>query len=188
MKINSINSYNSMENFVKTNKIRVNFGNKTQKIAVYAGSFDPITNGHLDLIKEASELFNTLIVLVAKNSKKTGFLPIDKRLELIEKSVSPLKNVSVDSYEGLTVNYAKEHDAKYLIRGVRTVSDFDNEKQISSINEILAPDIKTVMFFSSSANSAVSSSAVRELLANHGDIKRFVPKPVYEYLMSVFNK
>lgn len=188
MKINAMNTFNYSANSVKQNKTKINFGNNAQKIAVYAGSFDPITNGHFDLIKEASKLFDKLIVLIAKNPKKVGFIPIEERLELIKQSVKPLKNVSVDSYEGLTVNYAKEHNAEYLLRGLRGVSDFDNEKSISSINEILDPKIKTIMFFSSSKNSAISSSAVREILANNGDVKKFVPKPVYDYLMAHYQK
>lgn len=170
----------------KSQNYNPKFGQKMQNIAVYAGSFDPITNGHLDLIKEASKIFNKLIVLIAKNPKKAGFLSQEDRLELINKSVKGLENVQVDTYQGLTVNYAKEHGAKYLIRGMRSVSDFDNEMQISKTNEILAPDIKTVFLFSSSANSAISSSVVRELLANNGDVQRFVPKPVYDYLMARF--
>ena len=167
-------------------KKNIYFGQKVQNLAVYAGSFDPITNGHMDLIKEASKMFNKLIVLIAKNPKKAGFLPLEDRWNLIEKSLKEenLKNVDFDAYTGLTVNYAKEHGAKYLIRGMRSVSDFDNEMQISKTNEILAPDIKTVFLFSSSANSAISSSVVREILANHGDVERFVPKPVYDYLMA----
>ena len=181
MKINPINyNHNYCKEYYKTShngKISFESGK-----AVYAGSFDPITLGHLDLIKEASNIFDKLIVLIAKNPKKQGFLPVEKRMQLIEQSVRDLKNVEVDTFEGLTVDYAKQHDAKYLLRGMRSVSDFDNEMQISKINEVLNPNIKTVFLFSSSENSAISSSTVREILANHGDFKRFVPKPVFDYL------
>jgi len=180
MKISAINSYQTDYN--RINRKRVSFeGGK----AVYAGSFDPITNGHIDLIKEASNIFDKLIVLVAKNSKKQGFLPFEKRVELIEQSVKDLKNVTVDTYEGLTVDYAKRNDARYLLRGMRSVSDFDNEMQISKINETLNPDIKTVFLFSSSENSAISSSTVREILLNCGDFTKFVPKPVADYLIKL---
>lgn len=181
MKISAINVQNQNSlGYKKERNINFNAGK-----AIYAGSFDPLTNGHLDLIKDASKLFDNLIVLVAKNSKKLGFLPIEKRAELIKESVAGLKNVSVDTYEGLTVNYAKEKGADYLLRGMRSVSDFDNEMQISKTNEILNPNIKTVFLFSSSENSAISSSIVREIFANNGDISRFVPKPVWEYMSKI---
>ena len=183
MKINPINyNYNCYKQNSKPNSNSIGFGSGK---AVYAGSFDPITNGHLDLIKEASKIFDNLTVLVAKNPKKQGFLPIEKRVELIKQSVNGLENVAVDAYEGLTVDYANKNNARYLLRGMRSVSDFDNEMQISKINEILNPDIKTVFLFSSSENSAVSSSTVREILANNGDFKRFVPKPVADYLSKI---
>ena len=183
MKVNPINcSYNCNKRNLNNNSCRINFESGK---AVYAGSFDPITNGHLNLIKEASNIFDKLIVLVAKNSKKKGFLPFEKRVELIQDSVKGLNNVVVDMYEGLTVNYAKQNDARYLLRGMRSLSDFDNEMQISKINEILNPDIKTVFLFSSSDNSAISSGAVREILANHGDYEKFVPKPVADYLSKI---
>lgn len=185
VQFNSVN-YTKQNNLTKTkNK---SFRGQLQNMAVYAGSFDPLTNGHFDLIKDASKLFRRLYVLVAKNPKKAGFIPVEERVDLIKESVKELKNVEVDHYQGLTVDYAKSKGAKYLIRGLRTASDLEDEKQISKINEILAPDIKTIFLFSSSENSAVSSSVVRELLANKGNIQRFVPDPVYEYLMSHFIK
>lgn len=179
MKLGGIISY-SMSNKVQSYQ-NINFGNKTQKIAVYAGSFDPITNGHIDMIKEGAKLFDKLIVLIAKNSKKSGFLPIEKRQALIEERVKDIKNVEVDNYEGLTVDYAKKKGAKYLLRGMRSVKDFDDEMQISKTNEALNPRIKSVFLFATSKNSSLSSSVVRELLANNSDIKKFVPKPVYEF-------
>lgn len=180
MNISAINSINMNQYNRKTSQHNVNF--EAGK-AVYAGSFDPITNGHLDLIKEASKLFDNLTVLIAKNPKKQGFLPIEKRAELISESIKDLKNVSVDSFEGLTVNYAKNNNAQYLLRGMRSVSDFDNEMQISKVNEVLAPDVKTVFLFSSSENSAISSSTVREILLNGSkEFIKFVPKPVADYL------
>lgn len=183
MQISGINTY-SMSNRVHSYQ-NTNFGQKAPKIAVYAGSFDPITNGHIDMIKEGSRLFDKLIVLIAKNSKKAGFLPIEKRQELIKESVKNIKNVEVNNYEGLTVDYAKKNGAKYLLRGMRSVKDFDDEMQISKTNEALNPKIKSVFLFATSKNSGVSSSVVRELLANHCDIRKFVPKPVYEYFQSI---
>ena len=183
MRINFNNYSISGEKYFSTSQRNINFGHKVQKIAVYAGSFDPVTNGHLDMIREGAKLFDKLIVLIAKNSKKAGFLPIETRKELIEKSVNGIKNVDVDTYEGLTVDYAKNKGAKYLLRGMRSVKDFDDEMQISKTNEAINPKIKSVFLFATSKNSAVSSSVVRELLANNADIKKFVPKPVYEFFM-----
>lgn len=180
MKVNIVGNNYNKSNLSMTKKAKaVSFSGGR---ALYAGSFDPITNGHLDLVKEASNIFDRLIILVARNSKKQGFLPFEKRVELIEQSIDGLKNVSVDTFEGLTVDYAKAHDVKYLLRGMRSGTDFDNEMQISNINRLLNPDIRTVVLFSSPDNNAISSSVVREIFANHGDFSRFVPKPVAEYL------
>jgi pantetheine-phosphate adenylyltransferase len=136
----------------------------------------------LDIIKTGSEIFDEVIVLVAKNPKKPGFIPIDTRVKLVEQSVKGLNNVKVDTHNGLTVDYAKLKDAKFLLRGLRTVSDFDSEMQISEINKMLNPKIKTVFLNSSSEYSAISSSAVREILGNNGNITKFVPSPVEKYL------
>ena len=97
------------------------------KIAIYPGSFDPITYGHLDILKNASEIFDKVIIAVAHNGAKTGFLSVEERVELIKNSVKGIENVEVDSFEGLTVEYAKKHDANVLIRGLRAVSDFEFE-------------------------------------------------------------
>lgn len=166
----------------------VNFKNQAQRVAVYAGTFDPITNGHFDLVKAGSKLFDKLIVLIGKNSKKTPLIPLEKRTELIKSCVKDLDNVEVDSYEGLTVDYAKQHGANYLLRGMRSVMDFNDEMQIASLNEDFEPDIRTVFLFASSINKATSSSVVRELLANKSfeRIKMFVPEPVYNYFVETF--
>lgn len=143
--------------------------------ALFAGSFDPFTNGHLDILKQASEIFDEVIVAVAYNSEKQGFLPVEKRLGLIIKSVSGIENVSVDSYEGLTVDYAKKNDVNILVRGIRNSSDFEYEQQIAAVNRSLAPEIKTVFFSPKPENAFVSSTMVREVYLNNGDISKFVP-------------
>lgn len=143
--------------------------------ALFAGSFDPFTNGHLDVLKQASEIFDEVIVAVAYNSEKQGFLPVEKRLGLIIKSVSGIENVSVDSYEGLTVDYAKKNDVNILVRGIRNPSDFEYEQQIAAVNRSLAPEIKTVFFSPKSENAFISSTMVREVYLNNGDISKFVP-------------
>lgn len=190
MKI-QFNSYNCNQpmQIQKTQRAKnVNFGDQVQRVAVYAGTFDPITNGHFDLVKAGAKLFDKLIVLIGKNSKKTPLIPLEKRTELIKNCVKDLDNVEVDSYEGLTVDYAKQHGANYLLRGMRSVMDFNDEMQIAALNEDFEPDIRTVFLFASSVNKATSSSVVRELLANQSfdRIKMFVPEPVYNYFVETF--
>lgn len=152
------------------------------KIAIYPGSFDPITNGHLDILKRASGIFDKVIIAVARNSEKHGFLTVDERIELIKKSVKGIKNVEVDAFEGLTIEYAKKFGAEVLIRGLRAVSDFEYEMQLSQTNSALAPDIQTVFLITKPEYNFISSSTIKEILVNGGDISNFVPKPVCEYL------
>ena len=143
--------------------------------ALYAGSFDPFTNGHLDILKQASEIFDEVIIAVANNSEKENFLPTEKRLEIIKKSTAHLNNVEVVSYDGLTVEYAKKRKVDVLVRGVRNSSDFEYEKQISDTNKLLAPEIKTVLLIPKPENAFISSTIVREIYANNGDISKLVP-------------
>ena len=145
------------------------------KKALFAGSFDPFTNGHLYILKQASEIFDEVIVAVAYNSEKKGFLPVEKRLGLIIKSVTELENVSVDSYEDLTINYAKKNGVNILVRGIRNASDFEYEQQIATVNRSLAPEITTIFFIPKPENAYISSSMVREVYLNNGNISEFVP-------------
>ena len=145
------------------------------KTALYAGSFDPFTNGHLDILTQASKIFDKVIIAVAVNSEKKALLPLETRIELIRKSITGLNNVSVDSYDGLTVEYAKKHDIKFLVRGVRNSSDFDYELQISTTNKLLDADIATVLLAPKPENAHISSTIVREIYKNGGDISKFVP-------------
>ena len=152
------------------------------KIAIYPGSFDPITYGHLDILKNASEIFDKVIIAVAHNGAKTGFLSVEERVELIKKSVKDIENVEVDSFEGLTVEYAKKHDANVLIRGLRAVSDFEFEMQLSQTNSALCDEIKTVFLTTKPKYNFISSSTIKEIYTNGGDISKFVPEAVDEYL------
>ena len=144
--------------------------------ALYAGSFDPFTNGHLDILTQASQIFEKVIVAVANNSDKKSFLPVDKRLELIQKSISKLDNVEVVTYNGLTVEYAKKSGVNVLVRGVRNSTDFEYETQISNTNHILAPELKTVLLTPKPENAFISSTIVREIYVNGGDISKLVPR------------
>ena len=154
-------------------------------IAIYPGSFDPITNGHIDILKSGAEIFDKVIIAVSYNINKKGFLPIDVRTKLIEESVKDIPNVEVDSFQGLTVEYAKKRNAAVLLRGLRTSFDFEYEMQLSQTNSALYKDIKTVFLITKPEYNFISSSAVREILVNKGDISSFFPDAVSEYLTSL---
>lgn len=152
------------------------------KIAIYPGSFDPITNGHLDILKNGAEIFDKIIVAVSSNVNKRGFLSVETRLELIRQSIADLKNVEVDSYEGLTVDYARKVGACVILRGLRNQNDFEYELQISQTNNALCGDIQTVFLITKPEYGYISSSMVREVFAFKGDVSKFVPKAVSDYL------
>ena len=156
------------------------------KIAVYPGSFDPVTKGHIDILQTAAGIFDKVIIAVARNSEKHGFLPIEKRVELIKESVKNMDNVEVDAFEGLTINYAREKGASVLIRGLRAVSDFEYEMQLSQANSALASEIKTVFLTTKPKYNFISSSTIKEIFLNKGDISKFVPDAVNEYLQKSF--
>lgn len=151
-------------------------------IAIYPGSFDPITNGHLDILKSGSEIFDKVIIAVSYNVNKKSFLSVEERVSLIKQSVFHLKNVEVDSFQGLTVDYAKEKGADILLRGLRTSFDFEYELQLSQTNNALNNNLKTVFLITKPEYNFISSSMVREILANNGDFSNFVPNVVYNYL------
>lgn len=156
-------------------------------IAIYPGSFDPITKGHLDVLNTGAQIFDKVIIAVLNNTAKQGFLTVDERVELIKASVKDLANVEVDSFEGLTVEYAKRKGAKILLRGLRAVSDFEYEMQLSQTNSALSEEIKTVFLITKPKYNFISSSTVKEIVLNNGDISKFVPQPVTNYLTEKFN-
>lgn len=152
------------------------------KIALYPGSFDPITKGHIDILKNGAEIFDKVIIAVAKNSEKNAFLSVTNRVELIKNSVKDIPNVEVDSFEGLTIEYAKRRGASVILRGLRAVSDFEYEMQLSQANSALSSDIKTIFMITKPKYNFISSSTIREIYLNNGDISKFVPECVNEYL------
>ena len=155
---------------------------QNQRTAIYPGSFDPITKGHLDVLERASKMFDRVIIAVLKNSSKKSFLPVEDRVKLIKESTKELTNVEVDSFEGLTIEYAQSKGARFLIRGLRAVSDFEYELQLCQTNSAIAPDIDTVFLTTKPKYNFISSSIVKELSYFCTDVSKFVPKSVVEYL------
>lgn len=154
------------------------------KVAIYPGSFDPITNGHLDILKRSLDVFDKVIILIATNSKKKCFFSPEERKEMISEAINDLglKNVTIDTYEGLTVKYAKEHGVKHLIRGLRAVTDFEYEFQIASANEFADKDIDMIFFMARNQTTFISSSVIMELHNNGLDVSQLVPQSVNKRL------
>ncbi|TBR59710.1 pantetheine-phosphate adenylyltransferase [Westiellopsis prolifica IICB1] len=147
-------------------------------IAIYPGSFDPITLGHLDIIQRGSRLFTKVIVAVLRNPNKTPLFSVQKRLELIRDSVKHLPNVEADAFDGLTVNYAHMREAAVLLRGLRAISDFEIELQMAHINKTISIDIETVFLATSNEYSFLSSSVVKEIARFGGSVDHLVPPHV----------
>ncbi len=147
-------------------------------LAIYPGSFDPITLGHLDVIERGCRLFEQVIVAVLRNPNKTPLFTVAERIEQIRQATSHLSNVEVDSFNGLTVTYAKERQASVLLRGLRVLSDFEMELQMAHTNKTLSEDIETVFLATSNEYSFLSSSLVKEIAKFGGSIDHLVPPPV----------
>ena len=154
------------------------------KVAIYPGSFDPITNGHLDIITRGSKIYDKLIVGVLVNIDKKGLFSIEERVELIKKVTMHLPNVEVICFNGLLVDLARKYEAKVILKGLRAVSDFEYEMQLSQTNNALAPSITTVFLITKPEYNFISSSTVKEIAKYNGDISKFVPECVVKY----FNK
>ncbi len=149
-----------------------------KKTAIYPGSFDPITNGHVDLIHRASKLFDEVIVAITQNVNKVGFLNIEERTLAANNALNSLNNIRVLSFDSLLVDFAKKHNAQIIIRGLRAVSDFEYEFQLSGMNKRLNPHIETLFMTPSEKFANISSSLVREIFLLGGDIDTFVPESV----------
>lgn len=152
------------------------------KIAIYPGSFDPITYGHLDILERASKIFDKIIVLVANNGNKNSRFSAEERVEMIKEAIKGMPNIEVDSYDGLTVKYAKEHNAHTLIRGLRAVSDFEYEFRLASANEYADSEIEMVFFMARGDKTFISSSAIIELHNSGVDVSSLVPPSVMKRL------
>lgn len=148
------------------------------KIAIFPGSFDPITIGHVDIVTRAVPLFDEIIVAIGVNTQKKYLFPLEQRIAWIKDVFKQFPNVKVESYEGLTVNYCRKKNAKYIIRGIRSSADFEYEKTIAQLNKMMEPDLDTFLILSSPELSAISSTIVREIIIGNGDTSKFLPKEV----------
>jgi pantetheine-phosphate adenylyltransferase len=152
------------------------------KIAVFPGSFDPITLGHVDLVKRAVPLFDKLIVSVGVNTQKSTLFDLEQRIMWLKEVFSDFDNVEIDHFTGLTVNYCKDQNARYILRGLRNASDFDYEKTISQLNTIIGDNVETIFLISQPEFSHISSTIVREIIKGDGDVSPFVPKVISDDL------
>ena len=153
-------------------------------MAVYPGTFDPLTWGHQDLIRRGAGLFESVIVAVAVAHHKKTWFSLEERLDMVREVVAPLGNVSVLPFTGLVRDFAVAHQAKAMLRGVRSVTDFDFEAQLAGMNRALAPDIETVFLTPDSRYQFISSTLVREIASLHGDVTQFVPPAVLARLQA----
>ena len=157
-------------------------------IAIYPGTFDPITNGHVDLILRAAKLFSKVIIAVAANPSKQPTFDLEQRVEMVRNQCKQLNNVDVIGFTGLLVDVAKEHQASVLVRGLRAVSDFEYEFQLANMNRRLAPDLESVFLTPAEENSFLSSTLVKEVAAHGGDVQQFVAPEICKALLEKYKQ
>jgi len=155
--------------------------------AMYPGTFDPITNGHHELVRRTAQIFDRVVVAVAASPNKRPLFSLQERTQMARQVLADVPNVSVDSYEGLTVDYARNHDLQAVVRGLRAVSDFEYEFQLSSMNRVLSSDVETVFLCPEAEYNFISSTLVREVAALGGDVSRFVHPLVQKSLDQKFS-
>ena len=155
--------------------------------AIYPGSFDPVTFGHQDIIARSSAIFDELIVGVLNNSSKNSLFSVDERVSMLKELTKDMKNVTIDSFDGLLVDYMKESGATIIVRGLRAVTDFEYELQIAQTNHVEYPEVETIFLTTNLKYSYLSSSVVREFAAYGGDITKFVPKQFVDRVFRKYN-
>ncbi|VFP87290.1 pantetheine-phosphate adenylyltransferase [Candidatus Erwinia haradaeae] len=148
--------------------------------AIYPGTFDPITNGHLDIVTRAAKIFEKIILAIADNPKKKTMFSLEERENLAQETVKHLPNVSVIKYSNLLVNFAKEQKVHILIRGLRTISDLEYERKIAAINHLLAPNIESIFFMTTTQHAYLSSSLIKEIAEHGADVQELLPTPVHQ--------
>ncbi len=158
-----------------------------RRLAIYPGSFDPLTLGHLDMIERAAKLFDHLIVAVGRNPEKEPFFTLDQRIESIVESTRELTNVKVEAFDGLLIHYAQKKGARSIVRGLRATSDFEYEFQMAMVNRRLNEEIDTVFLMTKWDHSYISSSMVRQVAKLGGEFETMVPPPVVPIIRSVLN-
>lgn len=149
-----------------------------KKVAVFPGSFDPITIGHVDIVLRALPLFDEVIVAIGTNSQKQNLFALDKRIAWIEKVFEGEKKISIESYEGLTVHFCEKMKAGYLLRGIRSAADFEYEKTIAHLNRDMLPQLETILILARPELSSISSTIVREIIRGKGKIQKFIPSQI----------
>ncbi|WPU92194.1 pantetheine-phosphate adenylyltransferase [Mucilaginibacter sabulilitoris] len=152
------------------------------KIALFPGSFDPVTKAHVDIVKRSVGLFDKVYIGIGANSSKQGLLSIETREQMLRAVFKHDERIHIVAYEGLTVNFCKSIGATYMIRGIRTVSDFEYEKAIAQMNHALVPDIESIFIVSKPGYSSISSTIVREIMRHNGDVAQFIPNEALIYL------
>ena len=158
------------------------------KIAVYPGSFDPISNGHLDIIERTAQIFDTVYVLVSVNPNKKYCFTVEEKINLIKKATQHINNVIVESYDGLVLDYAKEKGASVIIRGLRNFIDYQDEITLFQFNRSIAPNIDTFVLFPSANNLFLSSSAIKQLVSLNADISQYVPKEIVDDVKEIIKE
>jgi len=156
--------------------------------AIYPGTFDPVTNGHIDIIARASRLYSKVIVAVAVSSNKVPLFDVNQRVKLLEDVTADFENVCIIGFDNLLVDCAKQYNVNVILRGLRAISDFEYEFQLAGMNRRLSPDLETVFLTPAEQYEFISSSMIKEIARLGGDVSSFVPKVVQEHLIEKFNR